>query len=339
MSKEEFVTSMAYVLFPSNSGEEEKPTDTENTQAKGLERLVVLPSASWLGPWTTLNRILGVYSCLDVPFRIAFHPFSYFGAWCAWLICGMNQRPKMAFASSSQCPQPVRLHTIHLRMQISSIRYLTFNCVVELLQLMDVILCFFKAFYNRHGVLITSPSQVTISAAPQPVSRSHVADAASNEQVHSCCVCNSKDIDFQTCCGGFAFPQIRRQYLSSGFFLDFIATPPLDIMMWLTYPTTYPPPHHGLLNPRVTSKLRVTRFLLVLRFFAWQKKQLSASGDRTLSMVLYSMMPVLVVLLHTSACFWWMVGSYRMWREYEDEYDGEPPCLVDALLSDSLFCS
>jgi hypothetical protein len=79
ISREEFVATMAAVLFEINSEEDDRRTEKQGPKKKGF---VVLPNEKWLQIWGLANNIFGLYSCLDVPFRIAFHPFSYFGSWC-----------------------------------------------------------------------------------------------------------------------------------------------------------------------------------------------------------------------------------------------------------------
>lgn len=41
-------------------------------------RLVVHPNAQWLGWWQVVNRLIGLYLFIDVPFRLAFHTFHCF---------------------------------------------------------------------------------------------------------------------------------------------------------------------------------------------------------------------------------------------------------------------
>lgn len=42
---------------------------------------VIHPNSRFLGIWSVMNRSIGVYLFMDVPFRIAFHAFGCFNAW------------------------------------------------------------------------------------------------------------------------------------------------------------------------------------------------------------------------------------------------------------------
>ncbi len=88
LTRGEFVRAMGDVFFANSWGSDESNRNRETERialwrkhSKGLDRFVINPNARWLGLWNTFNRLAGVYVFLDVPFRIAFHPFGAFGFW------------------------------------------------------------------------------------------------------------------------------------------------------------------------------------------------------------------------------------------------------------------
>lgn len=117
--------------------------------------------------------------------------------------------------------------------------------------------------------------------------------------------------------------QIRRHYLSHGFFWDLFATVPLDLMMWglSNSFSRYPPDTFGILSPQITQWLRIPKMLLVLRFLRWQKTNASRV-NRNLLTVLQHMVPALFLLLHIYTCLWWMCGSFMYWDGSAMTYNG-----------------
>ena len=108
LSRAEFVNALSDVLFADSVGKDTKHSREEERfahwrkEAKGFARLVIYPGIWWLDLWRAVNRIAGVYAFLDVPFRIAFQPFSSFGR--KPLMCAMKG---MRHHQCNHLPQPL----------------------------------------------------------------------------------------------------------------------------------------------------------------------------------------------------------------------------------------